>query len=374
MHKLFKILNCKKGDILVSKILKVKKKNICINSKLKSLSIIKKNKHYKVNKTIITEIIKTGLSFGETILSISNFEKKLIIKNIEKRYKKNLYLKGLIFKIIKGGMSVLINNVICFLPGSLLDVRKVNNLFLLNKVFKFKIIKMEKNNIVLSRKKYLLEEKYKDFLILEKKIRIGDILVGKVRYITKYGAFIKIKNNIDGLLHISNISDFRIGHPSEYLKTGEYLRVVILKINLNNKKILLGRKQLFLKKKKVKILKIFKNSILVKIEKKSYGIINSNEISWIGNINNINKVFKKNCFVYSKIIFESKKQIRLSIKRCLKNPWSNLNLKQVGKVLFKQGKKYIVKFYNKTFGFLKIKKKLKKKIYLFKISDNKFIY
>ena len=146
---------------------------------------------------------------------------------------------------MKGGLSVDIG-VKAFLPGSQVDIRPVRNLDqYIGEEYEFKVIKFNKKrgNIVLSRR--VLLEKQREELKKEtlKKLKEGAILVGVVKNLTDYGAFIDL-GGIDGLLHITDMSWGRIGHPTEVFNVGDEVRVIVLKFDAATERVSLGLKQI----------------------------------------------------------------------------------------------------------------------------------
>src|SRR6516164_6319649 len=181
---------------------------------------------------------------GMVVLSKEKADKMRIWDEISAACERDEIVKGVIVGRVKGGLSVDIG-VKAFLPGSQVDIRPVRNLDkLIGEKFKFKVIKFNKKrgNIVLSRR--VLLEKEREELKKEtlKNLKEGAILKGVVKNLTDYGAFIDL-GGIDGLLHVTDMSWGRIGHPSEMFEVGQEVRVVVLHFDRETGRVSLGLKQ-----------------------------------------------------------------------------------------------------------------------------------
>ncbi|HXY26966.1 MAG TPA: S1 RNA-binding domain-containing protein [Acidimicrobiales bacterium] len=182
---------------------------------------------------------------GMVVLSKEKADKMRIWDEISAACERDEIVKGTIVGRVKGGLSVDIG-VKAFLPGSQVDIRPVRNLDqYLGKEFEFKVIKFNKKrgNIVLSRR-VLLEKQREEFKKETlKKLKEGAVLTGVVKNLTDYGAFIDL-GGIDGLLHVTDMSWGRIGHPSEMFEVGQEVRVVVLKFDPASERVSLGLKQI----------------------------------------------------------------------------------------------------------------------------------
>jgi len=182
---------------------------------------------------------------GMVVLSKEKADKMRIWDEISAACERDEIVKGTIVGRVKGGLSVDIG-VKAFLPGSQVDIRPVRNLDqYISKEFEFKVIKFNKKrgNIVLSRR--VLLEKQREEMKKEtlKNLKEGAVLKGVVKNLTDYGAFIDL-GGIDGLLHITDMSWGRIGHPSEMFNVGDEVRVVVLKFDPAQERVSLGLKQI----------------------------------------------------------------------------------------------------------------------------------
>ena len=165
---------------------------------------------------------------------------------LEELFEKQQNVMGVIFGRVKGGFTVDLKGVVAFLPGSQVDVRPIKDpTSIMNIEQPFQILKMDKKlgNIVVSRRAILEESRSEARDEMLSQIKEGTILTGIVKNITDYGAFVDL-GSVDGLLHVTDISWGRINHPSEVLKFGQEIKVVVIKYNEDTKRISLGMKQL----------------------------------------------------------------------------------------------------------------------------------
>ncbi len=341
--KKIKILH---GTIIKGKVIDIKKNNVIIDSGLKSESYIsiEEFKNFdgkiKIKKNDITKLFIDSFETGNgiTILSREKAQKHESWNKLELSYTTSNTVKGIITGRVKGGFTVDINNIKCFLPGSLIDIKPVKDLSPLEgKLLDFKVIKLDKqnSNIVLSRKAAIINDNNIEKEKLLKKIYEGSIVKGIVKNITDYGAFIDL-GGLDGLLHITDMSWKRIRHPNEILKIGEEVNIKIIKFDETKTRVSLGLKQLTkdpwknIEKKypknnpiKGKITNLTDYGCFIEIEEGIEGLAHISEIDWINKNINPFKIFnigeKINAIILN--IDKNKRRISLGIKQCKPNPW-----------------------------------------------------
>ncbi len=344
--KSIKKKNVKPGSIIKGKIIDIDNKNVIIYTGLKSESYvpidqfknIKGKLEIKIHDTVEVLVDNISGNNGETILSREKAQKYKSWLNIEKSYKTSLIIKGIINGKVKGGLTVDINGIKAFLPGSLIDIKPIKDISdLEKKELEFKIIKLDKNNnnIVISRKAVILSENNVEREKLIKNIYEGLVLEGIVKNITDYGAFIDL-GGLDGLLHITDIAWKRVKHPNEILKIGEKINVKIIKFDKKNIRVSLGLKQLtkdpwknidkkypVKSKIKGKITNLTDYGCFIEIEEGIEGLAHISEIDWKKKNINPFKIF--NIGEYTKAIIlnidKEKRRISLGIKQCKPNPW-----------------------------------------------------
>ena len=282
---------------------------------------------------------------GETLLSREKAVKQKAWHDLQLSFNENKVVTGIPFNRVKGGMSVDLNGVVAFLPGSQIETRQIikDTKELLNKPLELLILKMDKyrGNIVVSRKAITENELKEQRSELLKNIKEGSIIEGKVKNITDYGAFIDL-GGIDGLVHVTDISWTKINNPGDILELNSTIKVKVLKFDEELSRLSLGIKQLSdnpwdnVKSKitiqdKVigKIVSMNDNNVHIIIDNSFDGIIPLNELSWLKKPPHPSKIVNLNDEVEVLIleIDDDKKRINCSLKQVKENPWNKLKEK-----------------------------------------------
>jgi small subunit ribosomal protein S1 len=276
--------------------------------------------------------------YGETIMSREKAKRTKVWDELEKVQNSQENIEGRVSGKVKGGFTVDLMNIKAFLPGSLVDIRPTKETdYIEGKVLEFKIIKMDKvrNNIVLSRKAVLMDQNSSPEEIAEKYTE-GKVVKGFIKNLTDYGAFIDL-GGIDGLLHITDISWKRINHPSEILRVGDEMDVVVLKYDQEKNRVSLGMKQLDddpwdkIPEKlelnavyKGKVANIADYGVFVDLGDNVEGLVRTSELNWTNKNINPNKVVNLGDEIDVKVmeIDNEKRRVSLSHKQCLENPWT----------------------------------------------------
>src|SRR5687767_1277078 len=287
---------------------------------------------------------------GMVVLSKEKADKMRIWDEISAACERDEIIKGTIVGRVKGGLSVDIG-VKAFLPGSQVDIRPVRNLDqYIAKEFEFKVIKFNKKrgNIVLSRR--VLLEKQREEMKKEtlKNLKEGAVLKGVVKNLTDYGAFIDL-GGIDGLLHITDMSWGRIGHPSEMFNVGDEVRVVVLKFDPAQERVSLGLKQIqedpwhradekypVGTRVKGKVVSLTDYGAFIEIEQGVEGLVHVSEMSWNKRVKHPSKVLEVGKEVEAVVldIDPKAKRIALGMKQIEQNPWTLLEDKYpIGSVI-----------------------------------------
>ncbi len=279
--------------------------------------------------------------FGDAVLSRERAKREAAWKIMEKALKNKEKVKGNIFSRVKGGFSVDLNDAIAFLPGSQVDVKVIkDNSYLLGTEQVFHILKMDRKrgNIVVSRRSVLEEGRAEAKKELVSTIEEGQIMEGVVKNITDYGAFVDL-GEVDGLLHVTDISWKRISHPSEILKVGQKITVKLIKYNTDTQRLSLGMKQLnedpwkgagekFKVGNKYKgiVTNIADYGAFVEIDKGIEGLVHVSEMSWTKKSNNPFKVVSAGKEVEVVILDfdEEKRRLSLGMKQATENPWEKV--------------------------------------------------
>ena len=287
---------------------------------------------------------------GMVVLSKEKADKMRIWDEISAACERDELVHGVIVGRVKGGLSVDIG-VKAFLPGSQVDIRPVRNLDqYIGKDFDFKVIKFNKKrgNIVLSRRVLLekqREELKKDTLV---KLKEGAILPGVVKNLTDYGAFIDL-GGIDGLLHITDMSWGRVGHPSEIFNVGDEVKVLVLKFDPQTERVSLGLKQIqedpwhradekypVGTRVKGKIVSLTDYGAFIEIEQGVEGLVHVSEMSWTKRVKHPSKLVNVGDPVEAVVldIDPKAKRIALGMKQIEPNPWTLLEDKYpIGSVI-----------------------------------------
>src|SRR5476649_1907878 len=245
--------NIAEGEVVKGTVLKVTASEVIVDVGYKSEGIISVDEFLDGNREVtvqagdIVDVLleRTEDREGYVVLSREKAEKMKIWDEVEKAYAERKVVIGRVIERIKGGLAVDIG-VRAFLPGSQIDVRPVRNLDALKgQELRMRVIKVNKKrgNIVLSRKALLEEENAEKKKTTLDTLAEGKVLRGTVKNLTDYGAFIDL-GGIDGLLHITDMSWGRVTHPSEVVKVGDEIDVIVLKYDPATERVSLGHKQL----------------------------------------------------------------------------------------------------------------------------------
>ena len=274
------------------------------------------------------------------VLSRAKAEQFRIWRDIEEAFNNHTPVNGSIVGKVKGGLRVDIG-VAAFLPGSHVDIRPIRDLDqFLGKTGKFAILKYNRarSNVVVSRRAVLEQERA---ALREETLKVldeGVILEGTVKNITDYGAFVDL-GGLDGLLHITDMSWGRIGHPSEMIKAGETIKVVVLKFDAEKERVSLGLKQLvpdpwgsvaerYLSGSRVqgKVVSLADYGAFVELEQGVEGLLHVSEMSWTKRISHPSKLLSVGDRVEIVVLDldPAHRRISLGLKQVSPNPWETV--------------------------------------------------
>tara|TARA_B100001057_G_scaffold463154_1_gene516834 strand:+ start:544 stop:2244 length:1701 start_codon:yes stop_codon:yes gene_type:complete len=281
-------------------------------------------------------------SNGETILSREKAIKQKAWHNLQISFNENKVVTGVPFNRVKGGMSVDLDGVTAFLPGSQIETRQImkDTKELLNKPLELMILKMDKyrGNIVVSRKAITENELKEQRSELLKNIKEGAVVEGKVKNITDYGAFIDL-GGMDGLVHVTDLSWTKISNPSEVLELNSTVKVKVLKFDEELSRLSLGIKQLTENpwdelSVKIKlndkvsgtVVNMNDNNVHIVINNSYDGVISLNELSWLKKPPHPSKIVSLNQDIEVLVldIDDDKKRINCSLRQMKENPWKKL--------------------------------------------------
>ena len=334
------------GEVITAEVLNIDNNFVTVNAGLKSEALIDvaefKNNNGELEVkvgdfvTVTIESIENG--FGETKLSREKAKRAQDWVALEEAMESGEILSGLISGRVKGGLTVLINSIRAFLPGSLIDVRPIKDTSAYEgKEIEFKVIKLDKkrNNVVVSRRAVLEETLGEEREALMERLQEGSIVKGLIKNITDYGAFVDL-GGIDGLLHSTDLAWRRVKHPSEVLEVGQEVEAKVLKFDQEKSRVSLGLKQLgddpwvdLARRYPVqtrlfgKVSNLTDYGAFVEIEQGIEGLVHVSEMDWTNKNVHPSKVVQLGDEVEVMIleIDEDRRRISLGMKQCQPNPW-----------------------------------------------------
>ena len=336
----------KPGSVVTGVVIDVLESHVIVHVGLKSEAAVKIHEFYNESGEIdihvgdevqlTLEALEDG--HGNTRVSREKAIKQEVWIRLEDSLNMGAVIKGLITGQVKGGMTVDIQGIKAFLPGSLAESQPTKDLgYLEGKYEEFKIIKLdkEKNNVVLSRKAVLEEANSEEREKLLSSLHEGKAVQGKVKNLTDYGAFVDL-GGIDGLLHITDISWSRVNHPSEALSIGQDIKVEVIKFDKEEGKVSLGIKQLTedpwigIENKfpintsvMAKVTNLTDYGFFAEIEPGIEGLVHVSEIDWTNKNIHPSKVVQLGDSLEVMIldVNEEKRRVSLGLKQLTENPW-----------------------------------------------------
>ena len=340
--------NIAEGEVVKGTVLKVTDNDVVVDVGYKSEGVISVNEFLDETGAVMVQpgdvvdvlLERTEDREGHIVLSREKAEKMKIWDEVEKAFADRKVVIGRVIERIKGGLAVDIG-VRAFLPGSQIDVRPVRNLDALRgQELRMRVIKVNKKrgNIVLSRKVLLEEENAEKKKHTLETLSEGKVLTGVVKNITDYGAFIDL-GGIDGLLHITDMSWGRVGHPSEVLKVNENIEVVVLKYDQATERVSLGHKQLVADpwttvmdrypagaRVSGKAVSLTDYGAFIELEPGVEGLIHVSEMSWSKRVKHPSKILNVGDNVEAMVlgVDPSARRISLGLKQVESNPWHEL--------------------------------------------------
>jgi small subunit ribosomal protein S1 len=292
----------------------------------------------KVGDEVEVFVDRVENAMGEAMLSRDRARREAAWDKLEKEFEKGERVEGTIFGRVKGGFTVDLGGAVAFLPGSQVDIRPVRDVGpLMDLPQPFQILKMDRRrgNIVVSRRAILEETRAEQRSGLILSLAEGQVIEGIVKNITDYGAFVDL-GGIDGLLHVTDISYKRVGHPSEVIAIGDTVKVQIIRINRETQRISLGMKQLESDpwegaaakypvgaKLSGRVTNITEYGAFVELEAGIEGLVHVSEMSWTKKNVHPGKIVSTSQEV-EVVVLEvdpDKRRISLGLKQAHANPW-----------------------------------------------------
>src|SRR5580692_11603524 len=336
------------GEVITAEVTRVDYNFVVVNAGLKSESFIPldefKNDVGEVEVkpgdfvSVAIEALEDG--FGETRLSREKAKRIAAWNDLDKSLANGTIVSGMVNGKVKGGLTVMVNGIRAFLPGSLVDIRPVKDTTPFEgKTLEFKVIKLDRkrNNVVVSRRAVLEETQGAERDALLSSLQEGTIVKGIVKNITDYGAFVDL-GGIDGLLHITDLAWRRVRHPSEVLAVGDEVTAKVLKFDQEKNRVSLGVKQLGddpwtgLSRRYPtgtrlfgKVTNLTDYGAFVDVEQGIEGLVHVSEMDWTNKNVAPNKVVQLGDEVEVMVleIDEERRRISLGMKQCKANPWDD---------------------------------------------------
>jgi len=342
--------NFEEGTIIEGRIVAVGKGRVVVDIGYKSEGIIPADQFnneelegLKVNDRLAVYIEEREDADGNLILSKEKADKMKVWEDLEKAFNEERIVDGKILSRIKGGMMVDIG-VKAFLPGSQIDLHPIRDLDgLVGKSFPLKIIKINhrRGNVVVSRRVLLEESRDKKRQTTLANLKEGQLVPGIVKNITEYGAFIDL-GGIDGLLHITDMSWGRVGHPSEMFVVGDRVEVMVLKYDRETGRISLGLKQKgsdpwasvaakypIGTRVNGKVVSLTDYGAFIELEPGVEGLVHVSEMSWSHEVRHPSRLVSVGDQVEAAVlnIEPGSRKISLGMKQTAPNPWDMVEAK-----------------------------------------------
>ena len=344
------VLDVERGAVIAGTVVAIDSDWITVDTGLKSEGIVARSEFLNEQGElevavgdqvqVVVEAVDNGM--GQTLLSREKAKRAETWNVLEKLYENNEIVTGLISGKVKGGFTVDIGSVRAFLPGSLVDTRPVRDTaHLEGKELEFKIIKLDqkRNNVVVSRRAVMESENSAEREALLSNLEEGQEVVGVVKNLTDYGAFVDL-GGIDGLLHITDMAWRRIKHPSEVVEVGQELKVKVLKFDRERNRVSLGLKQLgtdpwqdvlnnYPKGTNVKarVTNLTDYGCFAEIADGIEGLVHVSEMDHTNKNIHPSKVVQIGDEIMVQIldIDEDRRRISLGIKQTMPNPWEEFD-------------------------------------------------
>jgi len=340
----------KEGSIVKGRILEIRPREVLVDIGYKSEGVIPVSEFEDSDEVEVGDEVEVLLERlenedGMVVLSKEKAAHKQNWDKIVKVFEGDGLIKGKVKAVVKGGLTVNIG-VEAFLPGSQIDIVPPKDLQqFVGNTYDFKIVKIndERKNVVLSRREIIEQERAEKRTKFLDSVKVGDTVKGSVKNLTDFGAFIDL-DGMDGLLHITDMTWGRLTHPSELLKIGQTLDVVVLDINKEKERVSLGLKQTqrnpwdkieerFPVGAKVhgKVTNLVPYGAFVEIEEGVEGLIHVSELSWTKRITRPSDVLAQGQEIDAIVLGVNKEEqkISLGVRQLEPNPWDAIEQRYV---------------------------------------------
>lgn len=330
------------GSIITGTIIEIRPTEVVVDIGGKSEGIVHASEFVDMSELQVGSELEVFLEKledkdGNPVISFDKAEQKKNWEKIVENCEEGSIIQGRVRSKVKGGLIVSIG-VDSFMPASQIDVQAPKNLDqYVGQTYDFKVIKinLDRKNIVVSRRELIEEQRMDKRRTLLAEVKPGDTRRGQVKNITDYGAFVDL-DGLDGLLHITDMSWGRIQHPSEMLKQGEEVEVMIIEIDRERERVSLGLKQLqdnpwdriedrfpIGSTVKGKVVNLVPYGAFIEIEEGVEGLVHVTELSWTKRISKPSEVLRIGEEVEAVVlgIQKEEQKISLGIRQLDENPW-----------------------------------------------------
>ena len=338
----------REGSIVKGRVLEIRPREVLVDIGYKSEGVIPSAEFDNI------DALEVGDEVDVLLERLENDEGMVVLSKEKAAYRQNWnkiasvfqgdgLIKGKVKSVVKGGLMVNIG-VEAFLPASQIDIVPPKDLQqFVGNTYDFKIVKIndDRRNVVLSRREIIEQERSEKRQKFLESVNVGDRVTGTVKNLTDFGAFIDL-DGMDGLLHITDMTWGRLGHPSEMVKVGQQLEVVVLDINKEKERVSLGLKQTQRnpwdqieerfpagQKVKGKITNLVPYGAFVELEEGVEGLIHVSELSWTKRIMRPSDILSVGQEVEAVVLGVNKEEqkISLGLRQLEPNPWDEIEKK-----------------------------------------------
>jgi len=336
-------------EVLEGKVLQVTAKDVIVDFSYKSEGIVPLEQFQNAAGEITVQpgdVIDVMVDHhaerveGYVTLSHRKAARLRIWTDLEKAFEQQMTILGRVLGRVKGGMSVDVG-IVAFMPGSQVDTRPLRNLDqLVGQDVPVKIIKLNRRrgNVVVSRRSAVEQDVNERRTVTLEQLQEGAVVTGVVKNLTEYGAFVDL-GGIDGLLHVTDMSHGRVGHPSEIMQPGDEITVQVMKYDPQKERISLGMKQLqqdpwenieerYPVQSRVigRVVNVADYGAFVELEPGVEGLIHVSEMTWSRRMKHPSKVVKPGDQLEAVVleIHAKDRRISLGLKQLEANPWSTI--------------------------------------------------
>ena len=338
------------GQVITAEVVAIDQNFVVVNAGLKSEAYVPAEEFLNdkgVLEVAVGDFVSVAIDsfengYGDTMLSRDKAKRLASWLSLETALESGEFVTGTCTGKVKGGLTVLVNGIRAFLPGSLLDTRPIKDMSPFEgKTMEFKVIKLDRkrNNVVLSRRAVVEASQGEERAKLMETMSEGQIVTGLVKNITEYGAFVDL-GGVDGLLHITDLAWRRVRHPSEVIKVGDEVTAKVLKFDTEKNRVSLGLKQMgddpwfgvsrrYPQSTRLfgKVTNIADYGAFVEIEAGIEGLVHVSEMDWTNKNVAPSKIVQLGDEVEVMVleIDEERRRISLGMKQCKQNPWDEFS-------------------------------------------------